>query len=239
MRQYQVKKDSTGPVRVNIRFWIMTLIALGLALYFLHSCISPQGYFAVKELCEKEGGLRILKAVNVQGYWNLGDHGKGLENYDCELCKEQLTQGDFEYVDYQRPSKMLDGRPTFVRFKLLGAGDSQCTIAPAGLKVPVGRCIGAVPLEGPPSNEYRFRADVRKFIGPFGAKVGEIGRTVYDVDGKSVIATFNYFSHRTPSEASGHFAPSYSCEGSAAINEFDDGAFIRKTLRVQHSSQTS
>lgn len=236
MKEYEVKQGPKSSVLGTVRSLLIPILVLGVILLLVHTCVAPSAYFAVKQLCDEEGGIRIAKTASVDGYWYTGDYGKGFENDDCVLCKIQVARGDFSYVIYERKSATPNVSPGFVRFQLLSSGEPSCASIPHYVGVPTGKCVGALPLDGPPSNEYRFKVEVRKRKALLGVVVDELSRTIYDRNGTEPIATYNYFSYRTASGRSIQFAPSYSCKPPSNVKAFGEGEFLRTTLRSTQSA---
>src|SRR5690349_3542568 len=141
MNRYKAPADSGEPRRRPIGRWIVLTMFLALCLYFLRTCVAPLGILEVNSACEREGGVRIAKSVDVPGYWHTGAFGEGLERRDCDLCAEQVGRGDFEYVDYERRGPTKNGPAGFVRYQLLAVGDRNCMLKMGTYKVPPGMCI--------------------------------------------------------------------------------------------------
>lgn len=101
-------------IRSYIRVAALAMVALALA-----GCGRAAGIETVKELCAKDGGLRILSSTEVQGY--LTDS----KNYFCTGCVELLARRDFAYVDAHVTDTGKAGGQ-YYRYSLGRAGDAAC-----------------------------------------------------------------------------------------------------------------
>jgi hypothetical protein len=97
---------------------ILAVTALGFA-----GCDKPRGIAAVKELCAKDGGLRVDDTVFVDGY--LAPEGTPR----CIPCRDYLPKRLFEYVETYLPDGsgyLGDSGPGYYRYTLSTIGDVRC-----------------------------------------------------------------------------------------------------------------
>src|SRR5687768_10558467 len=100
--------------RSLLRAAALTMVALALG-----GCGKAAGIEAVKELCAKDGGLRVASSAKVQGY--LTD----FKDYFCTGCVELLVGRDFDYVDAHVTDTGKAGGQ-YYRYSLGRAGDAGC-----------------------------------------------------------------------------------------------------------------
>jgi hypothetical protein len=97
---------------------VLAIAALGVATlvgYFGYD--SYAGKKLVRELCAKDGGLKIYETTYVPGFLD-----ETVRTRDCTSCFERLAKRQFEYVDIHLPART----PQYYRYSLAPAGDARC-----------------------------------------------------------------------------------------------------------------
>jgi hypothetical protein len=97
----------------------LRVAAAAIAVVALGGCGKAAGVGAVKELCAKDGGLKILSPANVPGYLTEFDE------YFCIGCVELLAGRHFDYADAHVTDRGKAGGQYF-RYSLGRAGDAAC-----------------------------------------------------------------------------------------------------------------
>jgi hypothetical protein len=109
---------------------VLAVTALGVATlvgYFGYD--SYAGKKLVRELCAKDGGVKIYESTFVSGFL---DETVADELY-CSSCFERLAKHQFEYVDVRvkgdpATAHPLAIQPGYYRFSLAQAGDARCEL---------------------------------------------------------------------------------------------------------------
>lgn len=112
-----------------MRPWVKIAIAVlvPVAAYFAYDSIA--GHWLVRQLCAKDGGLRIHETMFARGFLD-----ESLNAYSvlyCSACFEQLAKQQFEYIDIHVPgdpatAHPLAIRPGYYRLSLASRGDTRC-----------------------------------------------------------------------------------------------------------------
>jgi hypothetical protein len=212
--------------KVRLTPIVASMIAITLVIGVLHYCVAPVGYFALREACEKEGGLRIGHTDYVEGYW----HAPFDELDGCDACLGEVARGNFRYVEFGPIANEQGSANRFVKFELAPAGSESCLPRGHFETPPAGTCVAQVNLTGGPQSRYYVKTNVKYLRKSYGVTLRAFQRSIFDRQSKSNAATFHHFEYGTPAERAGNFAWSYNCPYST-INPYSDDAFIRRVLR--------
>ena len=88
------------------------------------------GRSIVKQLCAKDGGLRIYETQYAHGF--LDESSGECAPSVCSECFERLAKGEFEYIDVRVPgdpatvSPLAIQQPGYCRLSLAPADDARC-----------------------------------------------------------------------------------------------------------------
>lgn len=212
---------------------LVALLALGGLLFLIQIFVAPIGYLAVRNACASEGGLKIAKTDDVDGYFNDGLWIEGRpDRIDCWLCASQVADQEFAHVDFKRTEAMNAGEPGLYRFELGPAmADRSNCVSGSFDHLPAGQCVIAYKLETASDARYGYRSEWSTRKSLLGVEIRERKQFVYErADGK-LIAIQKYFDFATPFERRGKFAPSYRCENSP-IDPDDAKSFFRRVLHA-------
>lgn len=210
---------------------MVRLLLIAAVLLLIHVFAAPFGYLAVRDACNKEGGLHIAKADNVDGYLHAAEIVDGRpQHIDCWRCAAQVADSEFEFVDFERTKPMRLGPPGLVRFQLGPADASNCMHGNQFDGLPVDKCVTVSRLEGVSDARYEYRRQRADRKALLGIEIRELRQTVYDLSTRKPIATYQFFDYATPAEEFGKFARSYSCKNSV-IDPDDTYAFLSRVLR--------
>ena len=138
------------------------------------TCTSPVGFVAVKLACLKDGGERIFKTANSNGY------AVDNQSSDCLGCLLDVGTKRFAFVDHNIPNtyNTLTDTLGFNRYTVRPIEDRACDAwrDSPGFRERVGRiglaedeCIALMPIETPV--KYRFSNDLYRIWGPFATRL--------------------------------------------------------------------
>lgn len=218
--------------RVRLLPVFASLTAIVLVTSVLHYCVAPVGYFALREACAEEGGLRISHTDYVDGYW----HAPFDDLEGCDACLDAIARGDFRYIEFGPVADEQGSPKKFLKFELGPAGSDSCLPRGHFETPPAGKCVTQVILTGGPQSRYYVETNVKYVRKSYGATLRAFQRSIFDRQSKSTAATFHHFEFGTPAERAGNFAWSYNCPYST-INPYGDDAFIRRVLRDASAHQ--
>jgi hypothetical protein len=117
----------------------VAVVAAGIG-YFAYDAYT--GKAMVRELCDRDGGLRSLRRAEVRGIL-LNEASPGRR---CVQCLEWLVDGSYDMVDVTAGRAPTPGAGTadtreYTRYRLAAAGDAQCVLADTTLTAPVRAAI--------------------------------------------------------------------------------------------------
>jgi hypothetical protein len=213
---------------------VVTVLALGVLLFFAYAFVAPFGERAVRDACASEGGLQISKTDDVDGYLNQGWTVDGKQVMaDCFICASQVADREFVYVDFERTEAMDAGEPGLYRFALGPelAGRVNCTGGNFD-GMPAGQCVTVRKVEGATGARYGYRREWTTRNPIYGGEFREMRQAIYELASGKPIATHRYFDYATPAENRGKFERGYHCRKSP-IDPSDAKAFFLRTLHVK------
>jgi hypothetical protein len=168
---------------------LIGIVAFLLVLCIVHVHFAPLAYFAVREACSAEGGLRVVEYPTAEGYWHAGSEWTdGVLEKDCRLCAEQVVERMFAYVDFERPASSAGGEPDFVQYRLEPESHANCTSGESYTKPPDGMCIAIAPLPRIPNDRYKYRNQILTTRNWLGVPLRELRHSLEDTSSKRVVA---------------------------------------------------
>lgn len=216
---------------------IGTAVSLSV-IWVVHVFFAPLAYFAVRDACSTEGGLRVIERPTAEGYWHAGsDWTEGVLEKDCSLCAEQVAERMFAYVDFEKPASSAGGADRFVQYRLEPASHPNCAAGASYTKPPDGMCVAIVPLPMSSESRYKYRNQILTTRSRLGVSLRELRHSLEDTYDKRVIATEKYFSYATYPERRGKFAPSYHCEKDSRFESRFFKAVFRNEQRADRYEQ--